>query len=494
MSEMADAIRALQSEKRMSDEAIRQTIEDMIKAAYKRTFGQSDNCIVDVKSDMSGVDVYSRKVIVEGVYDPSMEIELEDAKKLSDDCEVGDELDIQLDPHDFARSAVTTGKQTAHQALNESFRDSLYKEYERRKGDVVIGVYQRDRNQNIYVGVDRAGDGVEAVLPKRFQSPREVYEKNDRIKAVIVDVKKMQSGIQLVLSRTDPKFIQNILGLEVTEIADGTVSIYKIVREAGYRTKIAVSSNRSDVDPVGACVGPKGARIQNVIRELEGEKIDVLRYDEDPHVFIKNALLPAEVKNVVLLDMDKKEALAIVPESQFSLAIGKQGMNVRLANRLCDWNIDVKTEEQAAEMDLTEATSSMRAAEQLFQNGVSAGAEEVITTVGELPGIDERLVTLLKGAGYDDIQKFMDSVQDGSIKSVEGLSDADIDNISNVIKENVVFEDEDEAAAAETSQAAEATSGQSADEEEEYFCPECGAKITLDMTKCPKCGVEFEFE
>jgi N utilization substance protein A len=480
----------------MSDEAIKQTIEDMIKAAYKKTFGHNENCIVKFKDDFSGIDVYSRKVIVDGVYDPSTEIEIEEAKALSDECELGDELDVEIDPHTFARSAVTQGKQTARQALNENFKDSLYKEYDRRRGEVISGFFQREKNQNIFVEIERAGDGVEAVLPKRYQSPRETYEKGDKIKAVVVDVKKIPNGIQLVLSRTDPKLVQNLLSIEVTEIVDGTVSIYKVVREAGYRTKIAVYSNRSDVDPIGACVGPKGVRIQNVIKQLDGEKIDVLPYVDDPRVFIATALQPAEVKKVYIRDFDKKEALAIVNEKDVSLAIGKGGMNVSLANRLCDWNIDVKTEEQVSELDLADANGSLKAAEDLFRSV----EEEEVVSVSELPGIDERIASLLKAAGYDDIQRFSDAAADGSIKSVEGLSEEDIALVSKVISENVVFADEEPeegepSGEDKDGQEAQAESAQEevADDEDEYTCPECGAKISLSMTKCPKCGVEFSF-
>lgn len=484
MSEMADAIRALSAEKGISEDSIRQTIENTIKAAYKRTFGTSDNCIVKFADDNSDVDVYSRKTIVDGVYDPVMEIELEDALKLSSDSELGDEIDIRIDPHDFERSAVTTGKQAAHQALGESFKDNLYNEYKSKIGEVIIGYYQREHKGSIYVDLGK----VEGVLPVKYQSPRETYEKNDRIKALIVDIKKTSSGIQLVLSRSDPKLVENILSVDVPEIADKIVTIKKVVREAGYRTKIAVISDKSDVDPVGACVGLKGTRIQNVIRELSGEKIDVLRYDEDPHVFIKNALSPAEVKKVVVLDEDKKLALAVVSESEFSIAIGKQGQNVRLANRLCDWNIDVKTEEQAAEMDVSE-TDARKAAENLF-NGDSDNYEE-ITSVAQLSGIEPRVVELLKNAELDDIERFVAAAKDGSALKVEGLTQEDIDAVSKVINDTVEFEEEDAAdAAAEDAQPQEVSD----DEEEEYFCPECGAKISLDMSHCPKCGVELVFE
>lgn len=485
MSEMSEAIRELIEEKGVSVESVKQTVESAIKAAYKKTFGTADNCEVHFADDLSDVSVYSKKVIVDGVYDPVTEIELEDALKMSEECEVGDEILILVDPKTFERSAVSTGKQAAHQGLSESFKNNLLAENKDKIGEVIIGYYQREHNGNIYVDLGK----VEGVLPKKYQSSREIYQKNDRIKAIVVDVKPTSSGVQLVLSRTDPKFVQSIIELEVPELEDKTIGIYKIVREAGYRTKIAVFSNKEDVDPVGACVGLKGVRIQNVIRELEGEKIDVLRYDQNPVEFIKNALSPAEVEKVLITDEEKKQALAIVNESQFSLAIGKSGMNVRLANRLCDWSIDVKTEEQAAEMDLSQF-STRKAAENLFNNSSekeNAGSEESepISTISELPGVDVDVASKLKAAGFDDIQTFVDSFDSDSIK-VEGVTQEDLEKVNSIVRDVVEFVEDD------SEKAEEEKPGQ--EEEEEYFCPECGAKITLDMTKCPKCGVEFEFE
>lgn len=485
MSEMAEAIRQLIEEKGVSEESVKQTVEAALKAAYKKTFGTADNCEVQFADDMSDVSVYSRKVIVDGVYDPVTEIELEDALKMSDECEVGDEILILVDPKSFERSAVSTGKQAAHQGLSESFKNNLLAENKDKIGEVIIGYYQREYNGNIYVDLGK----VEGVLPKKYQSPREIYQKNDRIKAIVVDVKATSSGVQLVLSRTDPKFVQAIIDLEVPELEDKTVEIFKVVREAGYRTKIAVFSNKEDVDPVGACVGLKGVRIQNVIRELEGEKIDVLRYDPNPVEFIKNALSPAEVEKVFITDEEKKQALAIVKDDQFSLAIGKMGMNVRLANRLCDWSIDVKTEEQAADMDLSQF-STRKAAENLFSNSTEENAEaaenEPISTISELPGVNKEVAQKLKDAGFDDIQAFVDAFESDSIK-VEGVTQEELETVNSIVHEVVEFVEEDE-----TEPAAEEEPEQ--EEEEEYFCPECGAKITLDMTKCPKCGVEFEFE
>jgi N utilization substance protein A len=420
--ERLEAIRQLIQEKGMTEESIKKTIEGSLKAAYKRKYGTSDNAVVTFSDDLADVEIYSRKTIVDGVYDPAVEIELEEALELSPDCEVGDEIDILLDPSGFERSAVQTGKQTAHQSLSEIQKDSLLAEYKDKVGEIIIGYYQRERNGTIYVDLGKA----EGVLPTKFQSPRETYRKGDRIKALIVDLKKTATGLQVILSRTASEFVKSIVELEVPEVYDKTVEIHKIVREAGYRTKIAVYSNRDDVDPVGACVGLKGVRIQAVIRELEGEKIDILKYDPDPAIFIKNALLPAEISNVVIVDEEKRQALAIVPESQFSLAIGKQGLNVRLANKLADWNIDVKTEVQYAEIDTT-AAETRQAAEDLF-----GGDDETSDT--------------------SDVSLHAESA---AVPESENVSEID---------------------------------------EEEYECPECGARITTDMTVCPNCGIGISFE
>ena len=484
-SSMAEAIKELVEERNLSPDAVKLAVEKMLKAAYKRAHGTDENAVVVFEEDESGiptdVTLYSRKIVVDedNYYDPVIEIELEEARQLSPDCEKGDELDIPEDPKSYNRSAVSTGKQSGHQGLNESYKDNLYNEYKDKVGGIIIGYFQRERNGTIYVDLGK----VEGVLPVKYQSPREKYEKGERIRALVVDIAKTQNGIQLILSRAAPELVRSILETEVPEVLDGTVEINKIVREAGYRTKIAVSSAREDIDPVGACVGLKGVRIQNVIHELLGEKIDVLRWDPEPTVFIKNALSPAEVGRVIILDQDKKQALAIVQDSQFSLAIGKQGLNVRLANRLCDWNIDVKTEEQAAELDLSEIATRQNA-QSLFNDDY-----EEIASISELPGVDERVAALLKEAGIEDVQKFIDDYE--SI-NVEGVSKEDLEKINELINQNVEFVEEGEEGGQENA-AAQSEESAAADEED-YQCPECGAKITLDMTKCPKCGVELEFQ
>ena len=489
MSEMADAIRLLIQEKGYSEDSVRQIIEKALKAAYKKTYGTDENAIVKFAEDMSDVAIYSHKEVVDGVYDPVKEIELEEARELDPDFEVGDSVDILEDPKNFDRSAVTIGKQSAHQGLNEDFKKSLMNDYKDKIGEIIIGYYQREKNNNIFVDLGNAGK-VEGFLPQKYQSKLEYYEKNDRIKALIVEVQPTSTGIQLVLSRSDPKLVESILEKEVPEISDGTVEIVKTVRDAGYRTKIAVSTKSEVVDPVGACVGLKGTRIQNVIRELSNEKIDVIPYNSDPAVFIADALSPAKVSRVVIMDADKRQALAIVEESQFSLAIGRQGQNVRLANKLCDWNIDVKTVEQAADLDLS-SFSTVQNAHALFNDETVQEESGEILTVADLPGIDANIAALLKENGLDDIEAFIEAYDNDTIK-IEGITADDLETVNDLINENVEFVEEESEEQPEAL-AAEAETEAVEEEEEEYRCPECGAVITLDMKQCPVCGVEFEF-
>jgi N utilization substance protein A len=482
-AEMAEAIRQLVQEKGIDEDLVFRMIEDTLKAAYKRKFGTNDNAVVTFNDAHTDVSIYSRKTIVDGVYNPVIEIELEEALALDPECEIGDELLIEVDPKEFDRISVQSAKQTAHQSIRDIQKDSLHSEYKDKVGEIIIGYYQRERNGNIYVDLGK----VEGILPKKFQSPRETYRQNDRIKALITEVKKTPSGLQIVLSRTDPDFVRRTLELEVPEIYDKTVEIHKIVREPGYRTKVAVYSHREDVDPVGACVGLKGVRIQAVIRELEGEKIDILKYDEDPRVFIKNALSPAEVNDVVIVDEAKRSALAIVSEPQFSLAIGKQGLNVRLANRLADWSIDVKTDEQFAEMDLT--SGSRKAANDLFSDEVP---EEEISAVADLPGITPELVEVLKNNNIVMIEDLL-SLDEAALSALDGMTDDNLKLLGKLLKESL--EVIDEPAESEVSALdAEQTPSAEAGEAEEYECPECGAPITIDMTTCPNCGIGLSFE
>jgi N utilization substance protein A len=488
---MSEAIHQLIQDRGISEELILRTIENTLLAAYRRRFGAADNAVVRFSEDNREVSMYAKKIIVEGVYNPVEEIDLEEARDLDPDAEIGDELLIEVDPKSFDRIAVQSAKQTAHQSIREIQKDSLYSEYKDKIGEIIIGYYQRERNGTIYVDLGK----VEGILPKKYQSPREAYHVNDRIKALITEVNKISSGLQIVLSRTHADFVRAIFELEVPEVYDKTVEIHKIVREPGYRTKLAVYSNREDVDPVGACVGLKGVRIQAIIRELEGEKIDILKYDPDPKKFIKNALSPAEVRDVVILEESKHQALAVVGESQLSLAIGKQGLNVRLANRLVDWNIDVKTDAQFAEMDI--ASESRRAVSELF--GDADGSGDGFSKIAELPGVDRDISEALLENGIEFIEDFLVLTEE-ELRNLQGVSAEQLAALRSLIEEYVEIVEEGEepadaeGAVLETPEAPPQDAGVSGEEEYEYECPECGAAITVTMTNCPNCGIGLSFE
>ena len=515
-SDLSDAIRLFEQDKGIPRELVLKTIEDFLLAAYKRKYGTVENAVVRFNDEETEVTVFSKKKIVEEVFDDVTEMSLNDALAFNSECEIGDELLIEINPKDFERIAVQSAKQKARQKLREIQKDTLYSEFIEKTGEMIIGYYQREKNGNIYVDLGK----IEGILPKRFQSPREIYRPNDRIKAIIYEVEKSDSGLNIILSRTHTDFVKKLFELEVPEIYDKTVELFKIVREPGYRTKIAVYSNRDDVDPVGACVGLKGVRIQAVVKEMEGEKIDILKYDTDPTVFIKNALSPAEVDSVFVLDEAKRHALAVVADNQLSLAIGKQGLNVRLANRLVDWNIDVKTVEQFEEMDIS--VEKKKALSDLFGEEESASDKnEEITRIEELPGIPDRLVELMRQHGIELIETFL-SMPFEQLTSLEGLSDSDIESIKSILEENVeIIEDsfsddqgsfsedtetseeidedldeeyQDDISEEESEEDEEEETDEDYSDSEEYECPECGSKITINMTSCPNCGVGLSFE
>jgi N utilization substance protein A len=470
---MAEAIRQLIVEKGISEDLIVKTVEDALLAAYKKKYGTNENAVVRFRDNYEGVDVYAKKTIVEEVDDPVLEVSLEEAQEMADGAEIGDILELPVDPHEFDLQSVMLAKQTTRQSLREISRDTQYAEYKSKVGEIIIGYYQREKNGNIFVDLGK----IEGIFPKKYQSPRETYHPNDRIKAMIVEVEKGRMGPMIVLSRTHAEFVRKILELEVPEIYDKTVEVFKIVREPGYRTKIAVYSKREDIDPVGACVGLKGIRIQAIIRELEGEKVDILKYEVDSKRFIRNALSPAEVLDVYILDEAKHLALAVVSESQLSVAIGKQGLNVRLANRLCDWNIDVKTQEQFLSMD--RSTDLKRAVNELF----SENYEEESVRIADLPGIQSEWAQALAEEGIELIEDFI-SLSPERTASLKGISAEDASRIQAIIEENVEVVEDDGQASAESPQ----------ESEEVYECPDCRAPVNPGMTHCPSCGVELSFE
>ncbi|MDD4450326.1 MAG: transcription termination factor NusA, partial [Sphaerochaeta sp.] len=293
-TEIGDAIRSMVAEKNISEELVISTIEDILRAAYKRKFGTDENAVIEFSEDYMSVELASRRKIVDddNWYNEVTEIPLSEAKEIHEECEIGDELLIPVDLKEFDRISVQSAKQRAHQSFRDIQKDTLYSEYKAKEGQLIIGYYRRQLpNGDIYVDIGTT----EGLLPRRNQSSRESYGSNDKIKCYVEKVEKAERGLRVVLSRTSPELIRKLFEVEVPEIAQNQIDIIKIVREAGYRSKVAVASRNDDIDPVGACVGLKGNRIQTIMSEIEGEKIDILRYDTNPANYIRNALSPAQV-------------------------------------------------------------------------------------------------------------------------------------------------------------------------------------------------------
>ena len=339
--EFINAIDDLVKEKGISKDVLIEAIESALVSAYKKNYGTSQNVRVNIDREDGDVDVLMRRDVVEEVEDEFTQISLDEALEIDPRYEVGDVVEYQVTPKDFGRIAAQTAKQVVVQRIREAERGMIFDNYIDRQGELITGVVQRISNDTIFVNMGNT----EGILVAGERASGERYRVNDRIKAYIMDVRKSTKGPQIFLSRTHPGFVEKLFELEVPEIEDGTVVIKSIAREAGSRTKIAVYTEDENVDPVGACVGTGGSRVRNIVDELFGEKIDITTWDEDPQVLIKNVLSPAKVEKVIIGD-EENTATVVVPDYQLSLAIGKEGQNVRLAARLCGWKIDIKSHTQ----------------------------------------------------------------------------------------------------------------------------------------------------
>lgn len=339
-----DALTELEREKNISKEDIITAIEDAVELAYKKNYGNYPNVRVLVDREDGEVLVLMSKEVVSEVEDDMMEVSLEEARSYDERYEVGDVIEYQVDPKDFGRIAAQTAKQVVVQRIREAERRNSYDEFVNKQGEIVTAKIERINNGTMFLSVGNS----EGILPLSEQVKTESFNVGDRIKVYVIDVKKATKGPQIFLSRSHPGLVRRLFELEVPEISDGTVEIKGIAREAGSRTKIAVYSHDENVDPVGACVGNRGTRVQNIVDELFGEKIDIIVWDEDPAVLISNVLKPAEVEGVYINYVSEKEkmATAVVPEQQLSLAIGREGQNVRLAARVSGWKIDIKSKSQ----------------------------------------------------------------------------------------------------------------------------------------------------
>ena len=347
--ELLEAMEVLEKEKNISKETLLEAIENSLLTACKNHFGKADNVRVNINPDTCDFAVYMEKEVVETPEDDQLQISLVDAKMMNPKYEVGDTVQIPLDSKKFGRIATQNAKNVILQKIREDERTSLYKEYYMKEKDVMTGIVQRMLGKNVSINLGR----VDAILNESEQVKGETFRPTERVKVYILEVKDTPKGPRISVSRTHPDLVKRLFESEVAEVRDGTVEIKAIAREAGSRSKIAVMSNDPNVDPVGACVGLNGSRVNSIVNELRGEKIDIINWDENPAYLIENALSPAKVICVVA-DEEEREAQVIVPDYQLSLAIGKEGQNARLAARLTGFKIDIKSETQAREMGLFE--------------------------------------------------------------------------------------------------------------------------------------------
>ena len=344
--ELVMALEELEKERGIDKNYLLQSIEDALVIAYKKNFDSAENVKVVMDKATGEIHVYSQKEVVETVEDEYLQISLEMAKKYEKTAQIGDTINIELVPKDFGRIAAQTAKQVIMQKIREEERSKVYTEYNDRKGEIVSGIIQKADGGTVVLDLGK----LEGIMPLKEQIPTEKYRVNDKIKAYVVSVEKGLKGVpQVLVSRNHPDFVRKLFEFEIPEIYEGLIEIKSVSRDAGNRSKVAVYSTNPDIDPVGSCVGQKGIRIQNIINELNGEKIDVIEWSEDPATFISAALLPAQVMAVDVKE-DEKFAQVIVPDDQLSLAIGKSGQNARLAARLVKWKIDIKSESQFREL------------------------------------------------------------------------------------------------------------------------------------------------
>jgi len=505
IQQMKEAIEEMVTLKNMSRESVHGMVADMIKAAYKKKFGTDENVEVQFDED-EDLKVYAKKTVVDedNYYSEVLEIPLDEALEYSDDVGVGDIIMIPIDPEKFERSAVQSGKQRSQQSFKDYQNNRIYAEYKAKEGEIIkcyVKSVNKRKDDNGYDLIMNVGQDVEGILSAKNQSPRETYVIGDGVKCYLEKVeppeaqnampqkdnfrnKKRSNDVRIVLSRTSPELVRKLITNQVPEIENGQIEIVKIVRKAGIRTKVAVRAAVPDtIDPVGATVGLKGMRSQAVISELEGEKLDIIRWDNNPSVMIANALTPAKVNKVYLVNTEKKEAVAIVDDNQLGLAIGTKGANVSLAKQLVDWLIEVMTQAQYDEMEISK--EQREKAEEIFSNGGNyvpelepeqkhfytkeeLGVSEDDTLLSDI-GLSEELVEKLNSYDIYTAEEYVDCIQDGKMEL--DLTDEEKAELDSVIQVETVE-----------------------DEGESFECPSCHNTVPAGTMRCPHCGIEFEYE
>ena len=377
-------------------EVLIKTMEEALRSAARKKYGVKVDIEVQYSEELGELEAFQFKEVVGVVQEPDLEISIEEGRKLDPGCEEGDSLGVKMDAKTFGRIAAQSAKQVIIQRMKDAERDVVYEAFADRKGEVINGIVQRIHRGDMIVNLGRT----EAVLPSQEQVPRESYRRGERIRAYVLDVLRETRGPQIILSRTHPQFLVNLFKAEVPEVNEGIVEIMAAAREPGSRAKIAVSSNASDIDPVGACVGMKGSRVQSVVQELKGEKIDIIPWHADPAKFVCNALSPAEISRVVM-DETTQSMEVIVPDEHLSVAIGKRGQNVRLASKLTGWGIDIKSESQ-------------------YSHAMRAGYESLL----ELPGVGASMADALYEYGLFSAEELADATVD-ELMQVQGMGETE---------------------------------------------------------------------
>ena len=408
------ALEELEKTKNVDKRIILEALEKALVKSYQKNYDNNENVDVSIDDETGEIEVYSLKNVVEEVNEPIAEISKTKAKEIDPKLDLGDICRVKIAPKNFGRVAAQTARNIVIQKIRDAQRDSVYSEYLDRANEIITGVVQREDKFNVYINLDK----IEGIIPIKEQVENETYTPNQRIKVLIKEVKNTTKEPQIILSRKDKALVVRLFELEVPEITNGIIEIYGIDREAGSRTKIAVFSNDPEIDSIGACIGFKGSRVNSIVEELQGEKIDIINYDKDIKVFIKNSLSPAEINEVYINDK-KKQSLVVVREDQLSLAIGKEGQNARLAARLTGWKIDIKSQEEF---------------DQLSQ-------EEIDEILGLNEQTDKDLENIEENSKEDILEE--ENAQQGENLDIDKENIEDLSNdLDQIIKEDIEESDE----------------------------------------------------
>ncbi len=411
---ITQTIDQISKEKNIDPQVIVTALEDAMVAAARKFYKTNEDLNARFDPDTGMVEIFAVKRVVETVENSSLEISMAEAKSIDESLELDDTVELPKPTDVLGRIAAQTAKQVILQKVREAERKNIFNEYSQKIAEMVNGVVKRFEGPDMIVDIGKT----EALLPLREQSRAETYKQGERIRAVIVKVLEVAKGPQVILSRTDPQILHRLFEMEIPEIYDGTIVVKNAVHEPGDRAKVAVASNDRDVDPVGACVGMKGSRINSIIRELRGEKIDIVQWSDEPSIYAANALNPAKISKVLIFDPAEKRMEVIVEEKQQSLAIGKKGQNVRLASKLIGWQIDVKSEEQKKQEVLT----------------VMESLTSSSTPLSELEGVSERLVEKLREAGIENVERILELGEE-KLKEIPGVGDKTAAKIMEAAKD-----------------------------------------------------------